>query len=63
MQDSIENLERIETETGYSSSYFQAQWSRQRDMQLRAMENETEAEMKKQVEALVSLEDKLREAQ
>jgi len=63
MQESITLVEHIERESRHSASYFQEQWSRQRVMQLRAMENESEREMKKHVEDLVSLEDKLREAQ
>ena len=63
MQESIQLVEHIERESGHSASYFQEQWSRQRDMQLRAIENESEREMKIQVEDLVLLEDKLREAQ
>ena len=63
MQESITLVEHIKRESGHSASYFQEQWSRQRVMQLRAMENESEREMKKHIEDLVSLEDKLREAQ
>ncbi|EFP93136.2 uncharacterized protein PGTG_19152 [Puccinia graminis f. sp. tritici CRL 75-36-700-3] len=42
---------------------LQEQWNRQRQMQLGAMENETELQMKHQVEELVMLEDQLRATQ
>jgi hypothetical protein len=59
MKDANKILKDLENSSGYSISYLDEQWNRQRQLQLRAMENKSEQEMKKQVEELVHLEDKL----
>ncbi|PLW29339.1 hypothetical protein PCASD_17618 [Puccinia coronata f. sp. avenae] len=47
--------------SGYSILYLDEQWNCQQQLQLQAMENKSEREMKKQVKELVHLEDKLQE--
>ena len=63
MKDANKTLKDLENMSGYSISYLDEQWNWQQQLQLQAMENKSEHEMKKQVEELVHLEDKLRETQ
>jgi hypothetical protein len=63
MRESQQLLSQIEQDFGQTTNYLNGQWQRQRQMQLSAMENNTQKEIQKQVEELVLLEGKLREAQ
>ncbi|KAI7942193.1 hypothetical protein MJO28_012220 [Puccinia striiformis f. sp. tritici] len=59
---SSEILRQIELEFGHNLENLKGQWDRQRAIQLAVMETATEKEMLDQIEELVELEDKLREA-
>jgi hypothetical protein len=63
MKESQKTLLEVERSSGHTLSYLKDQWNRQRQMQLGEMENETELQMKKQVEELVMLEDQLQATQ
>jgi hypothetical protein len=56
-------LQELQETPGYGLTYFKEQWERQRQIQLSEIETPTEKDMREQVEALVELEDKLRETQ
>ncbi|KNE92420.1 hypothetical protein PSTG_14199 [Puccinia striiformis f. sp. tritici PST-78] len=55
-------LRQIELEFGHNLENLKGQWDRQRAIQLSVMETATKKEMLDQIEELVELEDKLREA-
>ncbi|OAV96048.1 hypothetical protein PTTG_26450 [Puccinia triticina 1-1 BBBD Race 1] len=54
-------LDSLLADFGHTREFFQAQWTRQREIQLSVMENQSEKEIVKQIEELVELEDKLRD--
>ncbi|OAV91436.1 hypothetical protein PTTG_05125 [Puccinia triticina 1-1 BBBD Race 1] len=54
-------LDSLLVEFGYTSKFFKAQWTLQREIQLLVMENQSEKEILRKVEELVELEDKLRD--
>ena len=49
LQISLEKLQQLSKDFGYTSEYLLEQWLRQRDCQLSAMENESQREMMEQI--------------
>ncbi|OAV91961.1 hypothetical protein PTTG_02571 [Puccinia triticina 1-1 BBBD Race 1] len=62
MLSSKDKITQITIQHGHTVGYLQEQWMRQRECQLSVMETDTERKLKAQVEELVDLEDKIREA-
>ncbi|OAV92783.1 hypothetical protein PTTG_04955 [Puccinia triticina 1-1 BBBD Race 1] len=52
-------LDSLLEEFGHTREFFKAQWTRQREIQLLVVENQSEKEMLRKIEELVELEDKL----
>ena len=52
-------LQNLLREFGYTQAHLRGQWERQRELQLKVLENESENDLLKQIEDLVELEDKL----
>jgi gas vesicle protein len=63
MKESEKVLKSIHEEHGHSSEYLKNQWIRQRECQLSQMAAEAPKDVEDQLEELVELEDKLRDAQ
>jgi hypothetical protein len=63
MKNSQKELQEISDKHGHNTEYLKNQWFRQRECQLSQMETDSERDLKKQVDELIDLEDKIREAQ
>ncbi|KAA1138516.1 hypothetical protein PGTUg99_023407 [Puccinia graminis f. sp. tritici] len=62
MRNSQKELQEISDQHGHHTEYLKNQWFRQIACQLSQMETESQSNLKKQVDQLIDLEDKLREA-